>query len=301
MATLGTYANIFGILANPRAMPILTDLSDPAEWTDPDVVPRPVVTIGTAGIDVASLDIDGLDRVEKDFHRHRKGQLMLLLRGVLVCEVEGGLWIVPPHSALWVPGDVLHKITAAGMIEVYVAFIDPAVASDLPPACCAISTTSLLRELVIRSASLPLLYPEGGAESHLIVLLLDELAAAPIGTLHLPMPTDARLRQIVEAITNDPADRGTIQTWARRVGLSERTLARLLTRQTGMSFGRWRQQLHLMLAVKWMSTGASVHQVADDLGYESAGSFVTMFRKALGTSPGRYMAERRTDRSSGQQ
>ena len=91
----------------------------------------------------------------------------------------------------------------------------------------------------------------------------------------------------------DPADRGTVQIWAVRVGLSERTLARLLVQETGMSFGRWRQQLQIMLAVKWLSTGQSVQQVAGGLGYESAGNFVTMFRKALGTSPGRYMAGRR--------
>ena len=48
-----------------------------------------------------------------------------------------------------------------------------------------------------------------------------------------------------------------------------------------------------MLAVKWLETDSSVQQVAEDLGYESAGSFVTMFRKALGSSPARYMAERR--------
>ncbi|MBD1551072.1 AraC family transcriptional regulator [Pseudomonas typographi] len=273
-------------------MPVLTDLTDPADWADPDAVPRPVVTFGACGIDATSLDADGLDQLEKDFHRHRKGQLMLLLRGVLSCEVEGSLWIVPAQSALWVPGDVLHKVKAAGMIEVYVAFIDSAVASELPLRCCAVSTTPLLRELVIRSAQLPLLYPEAGAESHLVTLLLDELAVATIGTLHLPMPADGRLRKIVEAIIDKPDDRGTVQTWARRVGLSERTLARLLAQQTGMSFGRWRQQLHLMLAVEWLSTGASVQRVADNLGYESAGSFVTMFRKALGTSPHRYIAQR---------
>ena len=38
---------------------------------------------------------------------------------------------------------------------------------------------------------------------------------------------------------------------------------------------------------------------AADLGYESAPSFVTMFRKALGASPGRYMAERHPGRASG--
>jgi AraC-like DNA-binding protein len=41
-----------------------------------------------------------------------------------------------------------------------------------------------------------------------------------------------------------------------------------------------------------MSRGASVKSVASELGYESPSSFVTMFRKALGRSPARYMAER---------
>jgi len=33
-------------------------------------------------------------------------------------------------------------------------------------------------------------------------------------------------------------------------------------------------------------------QVAIDLGYTTSSSFVTMIRKALGTSPARYMAHR---------
>ncbi len=256
---------------------------------DPDLLPRPVVGFGAAGIAAETFD-----QQETDFHRHRKGELVLTLRGVITCEVENSLWVIPPQSALWIPGGIVHKAKAAGMIDCYIVFIDPSLTSNLPSSCCALATTPLLRELLIRSASLPMLYAEGGMESHLATLLLDELALAPAGDLHLPMPRDARLRKIVETIMRNPADRGTMQTWARHAGLSERTLARLLTRETGMSFGHWRQQLHLMLAVKWLGTGVSVQQVADDLGYESAGSFVSMFRKALGTSPGRYMAERRT-------
>ncbi|HEX7817135.1 helix-turn-helix transcriptional regulator [Dyella sp.] len=277
-------------------MPVLHESSDPIEWVDPDQVPRTVVTFAAIGIDSATLDQREADfhrRKEADFHRHRKAQLLFPMRGVFTCELEGGLWIAPAQSAIWIPGGVMHKVRATGMIECYVVFIDPAFTARLPSACCAISTTPLLRELLIRSASLPLLYPDDGLESHLVALLLDELALAPTGNLHLPMPTDARLRRIVQMIMANPADRGTMQAWARRVGVSERTLARLLVQETGMSFGRWRQQLHLMLAVEWLAGGSSVQQVADGLGYESAGSFVTMFRKALGTSPGRYMAERR--------
>ncbi|MFL9924087.1 helix-turn-helix transcriptional regulator [Herbaspirillum lusitanum] len=278
-------------------MPVLNEFSDAGEWMDPDLVPRPVVSFGASGTVTASVLEEQArfysDRKEMDFHRHRKGQLLLALRGILSCEVQGGFWIVPPQSAIWIPCETLHKITAAGTVECYVVFITPEAASTLPPACCTVVATPLLRELLIRSASFPLLYPEGGMESHLATLILDEIAMAPTGNLHLPMPTDARLRKIVDLIMENPADRGTTQTWARRVGLSERTLARLLTQETGMSFGRWRQQFHLMLAVKWLGSGSAVQQVADDLGYESAGSFVTMFRKALGTSPARYMAQRK--------
>ncbi|MBH9710547.1 AraC family transcriptional regulator, partial [Burkholderia contaminans] len=125
-------------------------------------------------------------------------------------------------------------------------------------------TTALLRELVIRSAQLPLLYPEDGPAMHLVSLLLHELASAPLGTLHLPMPSDPRLRKIAQAIMDQPADRGTMQSWARRVGLSERTLARLLTQQTGMSFGRWRQQMHIVMALQRLSSGVSVQRTAED-------------------------------------
>jgi len=94
----------------------------------------------------------------------------------------------------------------------------------------------------------------------------------------------------------EPLTSGSLEGWAKRAGLSERTLVRLISRETGMSFGRWRQQLGVMLAVQWLAGGASTQQVAADLGYESVPSFVTMFRKTLGTSPGRYMAERHSGR-----
>ncbi|HET9960385.1 MAG TPA: helix-turn-helix domain-containing protein [Polyangiaceae bacterium] len=75
-------------------------------------------------------------------------------------------------------------------------------------------------------------------------------------------------------------------------GVSERTLHRLLVAETGLSFVRWRQQLHIVLAIQKLSRGAAVQNVAVELGYESASSFVTMFRKAVGSSPARYMAHR---------
>jgi AraC-like DNA-binding protein len=59
-----------------------------------------------------------------------------------------------------------------------------------------------------------------------------------------------------------------------------------------MSFGRWRRQLHIILALRQLSAGQTVQAVAMDLGYESASSFVTMFRKMVGKPPSRYLLER---------
>lgn len=265
-------------------MPLLTDISSETDWVEPDNVPRPVVTYGFASETFGDFELAP--------HYHSKSQLLLVQRGALSCEVEGGLWIVPPRSAIWIPGGAVHAMKVTGALEGYGAFVAPAAGINLPSACSAVSVTPLLRELLIRSAHLPLLYEEGGANSRLMTVLLDELALAKAEDLHLPMPFDPRLRRMIDLMTAVPADRGTLDAWARKVGMSGRTFERLMSRQTGMSFGRWRHQLCVMLAVERLAGGASIQQVAADLGYESVPSFVTMFRKTLGTSPGRYMAER---------
>lgn len=272
-------------------MPILSELISKTDWIEPDEVPRPIVVFGTM--------MDEAGAIELDLHRHQKAQIILVQRGALSCEVEGGLWIVPPRSAIWIPGGALHAIKASGALEGYNAFIDPVVAAGLPVTCCAVSVTPLLRELLARAAHLPYLYDEGGANSRLVSVLLDEVAAAQVEDLHLPMPSDPRLRRIADQMMAAPAQRQDLAAWATQAGMSERTLMRLIDRETGMSFGRWRQQLSVVLAVKWLAAGASIQKVAADLGYESAPSFVTMFRKALGASPGRYMAERHPGRALG--
>jgi AraC-like DNA-binding protein len=80
---------------------------------------------------------------------------------------------------------------------------------------------------------------------------------------------------------------------ATRLATSERTLARLVESTTGLSFGRWRQQLHLMIALSQLAEGVSVQRVAGILGYDSVNAFITMFKKALGKSPTQYFSSLR--------
>jgi len=225
-------------------------------------------------------------------HRHRKAQLIYSVRGILNCEIEDGVWIVPPQCAIWIPGDLPHAARGAGDTECYCLFVEPDAAPGLPETCCTISVSPLLRELLLKVAGFPEVYALGGREERLIAALLDELVAAPVEDLHLPMPRDPRLRRLAELMLADPTDKTSKAEWATRIGMSERSMSRLLLHEIGMSFGRWRRQLHVILALQRLTKGETVQKVALDLGYENASGFVTMFRKAVGKPPARYLSDR---------
>ena len=231
-------------------------------------------------------------------HRHRKAQLLYAVRGILNCEIEDGVWIVPPQCAVWIPGGLTHSVSGSGETECYCLFVEPDAAPMLPKSCCTISVSPLLRELLLMATSFPELYVPGSREWRLIATLLDELATAPVEDLHLPMPRDPRLRRLAVLLIANPADKASKGEWAIRVGMSERSMSRLLLHEIGMSFGRWRRQLHVIYAIQNLSKGKSVQTVALELGYENASGFVTMFRKAVGKPPGRYLSERSASRNA---
>ena len=249
----------------------------------PHEVPRPIVATGVNTTLARS--------AETAVHHHRKAQLVMTRSGVVTCEVDRNVWIVPPRCAVWIPGGVPHSLRMSGEVALCCLFVEPDALPGLPRECCTVSVSPLLRELLLQAVTFSGSYDENGSEGRLARVLLDQLAAAPVERLNVPMPVEPRLRRIADALIADPSDRATVAEWGRRVGAAERTLARILRREVGMSFGRWRQQLHLLVALQRLAAGSSVQAVALDLGYESASPFITMFRKTLGRSPGRYLAE----------
>ena len=252
---------------------------------DPDEVPRTVVMFG-------------FDRVsgthETKFHKHCKAQLLYSSYGVMKCEAAQGLWMVPPQTAVWIPPGTRHNVRSVETVSGYCLFLEPRSVPTMPKLCCTISVSSLLRELLARCAKIPVLYPVKGPEARLVSVILDELAIAPAEKLHLPMPITPSLRQIADKMMSAPANWSKVSQWAEDVGMSERSLNRHFRQEIGMSLGRWRQQLRIILALQMLSQGKSVKCIANDLGYEDASSFVTMFGKMTGTSPGRYMSHRIT-------
>lgn len=247
---------------------------------DLDAIPQPAVALRT--------------RAEEDdrdpcMHSHRKGQLVVALRGSVICEVPTGYWMVPPQCGVWIPGGMRHSMRAAAGTELCLLCVEPD-AARLPASCCTLSITPLLREMILRLATLPQDYAGDGPTARLVGVLLEELGRMQVEQLYFPISAHPKLRRLADELIRNPADRRTAREWAAWLAVSERTLARLVVNETGMSFGRWRQQLQIIVALRWLYAGVQVQRIALDLGYESVSAFITMFRKTLGTSPAKYLA-----------
>lgn len=224
------------------------------------------------------------------WHKHFRAQLVYASEGVLTVATAGGTWVVPPQQAVWVPAGTLHEVTTQGLASMRFLYLHPQAAAGLSPSCYVLAVSELLRALILRTLDFPKNYGPDGPEARIVEVILDELRASRPEPLHLPMPDDPRLKVITAALIEQPALDGTLGQWARRAGASERTLARLFLKETGMTFGAWRQRLRLLTAVARLGEGAPVTSVAYDLGYDSPSAFIAMFRKNLGRTPGRYFA-----------
>jgi AraC-like DNA-binding protein len=206
----------------------------------------------------------------------------------MTVETDDGLWVVPPERAVWVPAHVGHRIRMTGAVAMRTLYLRPELAPIEGDACCVVQVSPLLRAAILRAIGFPNPYPEVGPEARLVAVILDEIRAAPTAPLHLPMPDDPRARRVAEAFRASPGDRRALSAWARLAGSSERTLERLFQREVGVSFGAWQRQARLLRALEAMAAGHNVTAAALEVGFETPSAFIAMFRKAMGTTPGRY-------------
>jgi AraC-like DNA-binding protein/mannose-6-phosphate isomerase-like protein (cupin superfamily) len=223
-------------------------------------------------------------------HTHDWHQLIYASEGVMWVQTVEGDWVVPPNRAVWVPAGVEHAIEMTGSVFVQTLYLSTRLSSKLPKPCCAVNVSPFLRELIRHTVTLGMLDNRDPVRARLIGVLLDQLRALPTIPLQLPWPSDERAQRAAALVREHLDDPGSTRQIARRVTLSVRTLERLFQRETGLSFGKWRQQLRLLHALRLLAAGRPVTTVALEVGYESASAFIVMFKRTLGVTPHRYFA-----------
>lgn len=221
-------------------------------------------------------------------HAHNKHQLIYAIAGVMVVYAARSQWTVPPSRGLWMPSGQSHSIRCVGAVQMRSVFVRPDQAPDMPGEPRAVNVSPLLSELIRASIGIAEPYAADSRAARVMGLILDELKGLPGLPLHLPQPADARIQAICAALQDNPGDNSTLADWRARLGLDEKTIQRLFRKGTGMTFGQWRQQARLLLALERIAVGEKIIDVAGALGYDSPSAFATMFKKQFGATPSQF-------------
>jgi AraC-like DNA-binding protein len=246
---------------------------------------------GQAGAQMTTLSYDYPAGYRVPEHIHEEDQLVFARFGVMTISTRGNLWVVPPQRAVWIPGRTPHAIRMPGAVSMRTLYFAPGFARGVPRQCFVLNVSPLLRELTLHACGARRYSVRKPKEERLVRLILDLLRDARSIPLHLPAPDDPRARKVAERLLAEPAEPATLQRLCRECGASKRTIERLFLQQTGLSFGKWRQQLRVLHSIQRLAAGDSVTAVAIDSGYSSASAYIAAFRKSMGVTPGQYLAE----------
>jgi AraC-like DNA-binding protein len=221
-------------------------------------------------------------------HSHPWHQLVYASQGVMTVRTPEGAWVVPIHRGVWVPAGTRHSIEMSGPVSLRTLYLVPRLSRALPGEPRVVGVSPLLRELILRMVELNSLNVRNAEHAHLVAVLLDHLHVMKSDAVHLPLPRDARAKRIAAALQKMPSDTRALGELSKIAGASKRTIERLFKSETGLGFGKWRQQLRLGHALRLLAAGDAVTTVALEVGYDSVSAFISAFRLTFGKTPSQY-------------
>jgi hypothetical protein len=86
-------------------------------------------------------------------------------------------------------------------------YLKQRLARTLPPGCCVVHVSALLRELILHACTVGSLNKTIRWQGHLIHVIVNQLEAIREVPLQLPNPSDPRALRVATAVLDDPSDR----------------------------------------------------------------------------------------------
>ena len=229
---------------------------------------------------------------DSGMHSHKKAQLLYAPRGcmsITLCQV--GLvkrqCVLPPTKAAWIPAGVEHCAKMRNVVAYRSIYFDIEVFPELPQTVKLLGVNPLLGALIERMAMWSWDMPSQ-QQAAIIALFIEELNLAKEIKLSLPMPADKRLQHWLQQLHAGKHQAEQLKLMASEIGASEKTISRIFSKETGMSYQAWRQQWRLQAAIERLAEGKSVSTVAFSLGFASDSAFISFFKQHLGNTPSQY-------------
>lgn len=203
-----------------------------------------------------------------------------MARGTAAVLLRDGVVHLHQGDVLWLPAGVWHEVsTDPGGVLIPVGWLPTSymltrddVRPVRPGASCA--------ELLYRAAALSTRmrpYPWDGGE------------ATSLLPCSVPRSLPQRNSIIAPVLDDDAASARSLGDWSALLGVPKDALARTFLRQTGQSHRNWVVERRLTRARSLLrNPDMMVGQVAEQVGYATAISFVRIFRTRTGMTPGEF-------------
>jgi AraC-like DNA-binding protein len=222
-------------------------------------------------------------------HQHAWGEFVYAFSGVMEVKVAGHHYLAPPQYGIWLPPNLEHVGLNRYEAHHSSLYLAPSVCTAILPATpCALTVSPLVRALLEHLQQQGLQQPGNAADARLLQVLVDQLANAPAAGSYLPSSDDPALGAVLRLLEENPGDNRSLPALAAAAHTTERTLMRRCQRDLGMSLADWRQRLRVVKAMPLLEAGQTVETIALDLGYGSASSFISMFKRLMGATPDEF-------------
>ncbi|HLK50055.1 MAG TPA: helix-turn-helix transcriptional regulator [Bryobacteraceae bacterium] len=237
------------------------------------------------GVSIATLAYEYPAQYQVTQHAHGSDQLIYAVSGLMEVSSEQSVWVIPPHTALWIPARTQHQIHMRGTVSMRTLYVRRGLVTRRETRCAVLHVTPLLRELIVEIVRVGQVRVRDRYEQALGELLLAQLKKASAVPTFITLPKDIRALSVARAILRDPAELKPLSARCATAGVSVRTIERAFRREVGTDFESWRRQVRLTKAVELLVSGCSVKEVAGRVGYRQTSAFVEMFRRSLGATP----------------
>ncbi|MEW6767036.1 MAG: helix-turn-helix transcriptional regulator [Pseudomonadota bacterium] len=249
-----------------------------ADW-EAEVGPAPIHGVGFELVSGATIET----------HRHHRGQVVTAPSGVVTVRIDGRSFVIAGKHGIWIPEGAPHEVVASTGVTLRNLQICRELAPELPSSVCPITVSALFGELLATAIDGKQWFNSGSREAKVVDLLVLEFSPTNELEFAVPEPRDARLKRICAALQKDSSNNKCLADWADTAGGCTRTLERLFKKETGLTFAQWRRQIRIRDAIIRLHLGQSVTSVAYDAGYENTSSFIEMFRRVTGRTPGQFL------------
>lgn len=230
------------------------------------------------------IKVDGASGQIWSTHAHLDHELLWGVDGLITVRTPDSTFAVPNGVSIWIPACVPHEVYAAPDTTLMCTWLTDEYGHSLDEVGAILARPLLdgvLAHLMENDFDEP-------ARARAEAFAIDLIEPSPTMTLRLPLPRTSWLREIADAVLDDPAENRSVSEWALAARVSVRTLMRHFAAEVGMPFSEWRMQARIHHAMQRLSLGESVAATAHAAGFAHPSAFAAAFRRHTGTTPRAY-------------